>query len=242
MPTVVAVIPAWNEEGNIGQVIAAIPREVCDIVVVVDNASTDRTAAIAAAAGAHVVAQSRRGYGHACVAGIRAALAHGAEVIVFLDGDYSDYPEEMPALVRPILADEADLVLGSRLSGNALPRGAMPPHAVFGNRLVAAMLRARFGLHITDAGPFHAIRATTLQQLELRELTYGWTVEMIAETARRGYRILEVPVSHRRRSSGESKVSGNLWASLNAAWRIVLVTARHMRRGRSKSHGSGNGK
>jgi len=218
MPVVVAVIPAWNEAGNIGQVVVAIPRDLCTTIIVVDNASTDATAVVAAAAGARVVHQPQRGYGYACAAGVQAAQAQGAEVIVFLDGDYSDYPEEMPAVVGPILDGVADLVLGSRLRAGPLPPGALPGHAVFGNRLIAAILRARFGVQITDLGPFHAIRATTLQQLALREMTYGWTVEMIIKAARRRARIMEVPVRYRRRLSGESKVSGNrVYAQLASA-------------------------
>ena len=229
MHSVAAVIPAWNEAGNIGHVVAAIPPHVCDTIIVVDNASTDGTAEVAAAAGALVVSQPRRGYGHACAAGIAVALARGATIVVFLDGDFSDYPEEMPAVVGPILAGEADLVLGSRLAAGPLPPGTLPAHAVFGNRLIAAILRARFGIAITDLGPFHAIRAAALQRLDLREMTYGWTIEMIIKAARDGERIVEVPVRYRARLSGESKVSGNLRASLRASWRILRVTARYLR-------------
>ncbi len=228
MGKIVAVIPAWNEAGNIGQVVTAIPRDLCPTVVVVDNASTDATAAVAQAAGALVVHQPLRGYGYACAAGVRAALAQGAAVIVFLDGDYSDYPEDMPAVVGPILAGQADLVIGSRLRTGPLPPGALPGHAVFGNRLITAILRARFGVRLTDLGPFHAIRATTLRQLGLREMTYGWTVEMIVKAARRRARIVEVPVRYRRRLSGQSKVSGNLRASVRAGWRILRVTGKYL--------------
>jgi glycosyltransferase involved in cell wall biosynthesis len=224
--TMVAVIPAWNEEGNIGRVVADIPREVCRHVVVVDNASTDRTAALAKEAGALVVHQPRRGYGYACAAGVRKAYELGADVIVFLDGDYSDYPEEMPIVVGPVLRDEADMVIGSRLRGGTMERGALPGHAAFGNRLISTILRLRFGVRISDLGPFHAIRADVLRRLRMREMTYGWTVEMIVKAAKRGYRIAEVPVRYRKRLSGESKVSGNLKASARAAWRILAVTFR----------------
>lgn len=224
---IVAVIPAWNEEGNIGRVVADIPRDLCSTVILADNASTDRTAEVARAAGAIVVHQPRRGYGYACAAGVAEAYKRGAEVIVFLDGDYSDYPEEMPSIVQPILRGEADLVIGSRLSGGKMERGALPAHAVFGDRLIALIMRLRFGVHITDLGPFHAIRADVLRRLHMREMTYGWTVEMIVKAARRKCRIVEVPVSYRKRLSGESKVSGNLKASLKAGWRIITVTLRH---------------
>ena len=224
---IVAVIPAWNEEGNIGRVVGDIPSDFCPTVIVVDNASTDHTAEVARSAGAVVVHQPRRGYGYACAAGVAEAYKRGAEVIVFLDGDYSDYPEEMPTIVSPIIRGEADLVIGSRLSGGKMERGALPAHAIFGDRLIALLMRLRFGVRITDLGPFHAIRADVLRQLHMREMTYGWTVEMIVKAARRKYRIVEVPVSYRKRLSGESKVSGNLRASLKAGWRIIAVTLRH---------------
>ncbi|MEO6457711.1 MAG: glycosyltransferase family 2 protein [Chloroflexia bacterium] len=224
---VVAVIPAWNEEGNIGRVVADIPRDLCHVVVVVDNASTDRTAEVARESGAVVVRQPKRGYGYACAAGVSKAYKLGADIIVFLDGDYSDYPEEMPLVVGPILESKADLVIGSRLSGGTMEKGALPSHAIFGNRLIAAIMLLRFRVRITDLGPFHAIRADVLRQLRMREMTYGWTVEMIVKAARRKRRIVEVPVSYRKRLSGESKVSGNLKASLKAGWRIIAVTLRH---------------
>jgi len=226
-PLIVAVIPAWNEEGNIGRVVADIPGDLCPTVIVVDNASTDRAAEFARAAGAVVVHQPRRGYGYACAAGVAEAYRRGADVIVFLDGDYSDYPEEMPGIVSPILRGEADLVIGSRLVGGKMEKGALPVHAVFGDRLIAFLMRLRFGVRITDLGPFHAIRADVLRQLHMREMTYGWTVEMIVKAARRKRRIVEVPVSYRKRLSGESKVSGNLRASLKAGIRIIAVTLRY---------------
>ena len=224
---VVAMTPAWNEEGNIGHVIADIPRTLCHHVVVVDNASSDRTAAVAQQAGAIVVKQPRRGYGYACAAGVQCAFALGAGVVVFLDGDYSDYPAEMPRVVGPILEGHADLVIGSRLKAGRLEPGALPAHAIFDNRLIAAIMRLRFGVGVSDLGPFHAIRAEALRDLRLREMTYGWTVEMIVKAARRRYRIVETPVSYRRRLSGESKVSGNLRASIKAGGRILAVTLRY---------------
>ncbi len=223
----VAVIPAWNEEGNIGRVVSDIPREVCPHVVVVDNASTDRTAAAAEVAGAIVVRQPKRGYGYACAAGVDKAYELGADIIAFLDGDYSDYPDEMPIVVSPILRGAADLVIGSRNLGG-MEKGALPAHAIFGNRLISLMMRLRFGVRISDLGPFHAIRADTLRRLGMREMTYGWTVEMIAKAARQRYRIAEVPVRYRKRLSGQSKVSGDLGASMKAAWRILSVTLRHV--------------
>lgn len=224
---VVAVIPAWNEEGNIGRVVADIPRQACRHVVVVDNASTDRTAQIAESAGAIVVRQPRRGYGYACAAGVQKAYGLGADVIVFLDGDYSDYPDEMPRVLAPILSGEADMVIGSRNSGG-MERGALPAHAVLGNHLISLIMRLRFRVRISDLGPFHAIRADTLRSLGISEMTYGWTVEMIVKAAKQGSRIVEVPVRYRKRLSGQSKVSGNLAASVKAGWRILSVTLRHL--------------
>jgi len=224
---IVAVIPAWNEEGNIGRVVADIPSDVCPLVIVVDNGSTDGTGERARAAGAIAVHEGRRGYGYACAAGVAEAYRRGADVIVFLDGDYSDYPEEMPGIVAPIVRGEADLVIGSRLSGGKMEKGALPVHAVFGDRLIAFFMRLRFGVRITDLGPFHAIRADVLRQLNMREMTYGWTVEMIVKAARGKGRIVEVPVSYRKRLSGESKVSGNVRASLKAGMRIIAVTLRY---------------
>ncbi len=223
-PVIVAVIPALNEEGNIAHVVAAIPPALCSTIIVVDNGSTDQTQAVAEGAGAIVIGEPRRGYGYACAAGVAEAERRGATVIVFLDGDYSDYPEEMPRLVNPIVAGEADLVLGSRLSSGRMEKGALPAHAVFGDRLIALIMRLRFGVRITDLGPFHAIRADVLRRLALGEMTYGWTIEMIVKAARLRYRIVEVPVSYRRRRSGTSKVSGNLIASVKAAGRIIRVS------------------
>ncbi len=224
---VVAVIPAWNEEGNIGRVVADIPRQACKHVVVVDNASTDRTAQVAESVGAVVVHQPRRGYGYACAAGVQKAYELGADIIVFLDGDYSDYPDEMPRVLAPILRGEADLVIGSRNRGG-IERGALPAHAVFGNRLISLIMRLRFRVPISDLGPFHAIRASTLRSLGMSEMTYGWTVEMIVKAAREGSCIVEVPVRYRKRLSGQSKVSGNMAASVKAGWRILGVTLRHL--------------
>jgi glycosyltransferase involved in cell wall biosynthesis len=222
---VVAIIPALNEEGSIAQVVAAVPRQIVAQVIVVDNGSTDRTADGARAAGAAVVSQPERGYGAACYAGLVAS--DGADVLVYLDGDRSDVPEEMPLIVGPILRGEADLVIGSRLAGRREP-GAMPPHALFGNWLASRVLRLLYGVRITDLGSFRAIRRDALQRLGMRERTYGWPVEMIAKAARRGYRIVEVPVSHRRRI-GRSKVAGTLKGSVLAAYYIFATAFRYAR-------------
>ncbi|MCI0409090.1 MAG: glycosyltransferase family 2 protein [Acidobacteria bacterium] len=222
---IVAIIPALNEEGSIGQVVTAVPRDVVSQVIVVDNGSTDRTAEVARAAGATVVPQPERGYGAACHAGLMASA--GADLLVYLDGDRSDVPEETPSILGPILGGQADLVIGSRLSGRREP-GAMPPHAIFGNWLAGRVLRAIYGVQITDLGSFRAIRRKALLELGMRERTFGWPVEMIAKAARRGYRITEVPVSYRRRI-GRSKVAGTAKGSLLAAYYIFATAFRYAR-------------
>ena len=222
-PRVVAVIPARNEEQAIGKVIAALPRDLVPQVIVVDNGSSDDTAAVARAAGALVVAELRAGYGRACAAGV--AAADGADVLLFLDGDYSDFPEEAPRLLAPILRGEADLVIGSRLRGRREP-GALPPHQLFGNWLVSRLMRLLYGLRITDLGPFRAIRAELLAALDMREMTYGWPTEMMVKAARRGARVVEVPVSYRRRI-GRSKISGTVRGTILATYYILGVTLRY---------------
>ncbi len=199
---VVAVIPARNEEQAIAKVIAALPCSTVQKVIVVDNGSADGTAAVARAAGALVVEEPRPGYGRACAAGV--AAASGADVLLFLDGDYSDFPEEAPRVLEPILCGAADLVIGSRLRGRREP-GALAPHQLFGNWLVSRLMRLLYGLRITDLGPFRAIRAELLGDLGMREMTYGWPTEMMVKAARRGARVVEVPVSYRRRI-GQSKI------------------------------------
>jgi glycosyltransferase involved in cell wall biosynthesis len=222
-PRVVAVIPARNEEQAIGKVIAALPRDLVGQVIVVDNGSVDDTAAVARAAGALVVAEPRPGYGQACAAGV--AAADGADVLLFLDGDYSDFPEEAPRLLEPILEAEADLVIGSRLRGRREP-GALPPHQLFGNWLVSRLMSLLYGLRITDLGPFRAIRAELLASLGMREMTYGWPTEMMVKAARHGARVVEVPVSYRRRI-GRSKISGTVRGTILATYYILGVTIRY---------------
>lgn len=221
---VTAVIPAFNEEGAIGQVVADIPREAVQRVIVVDGGSADRTVERATAAGAEVIHEPRRGYGRACAAG--AAAAAGCDIIVFIDGDYSDYPEETPRLIAPIVRGQADLVIGSRLSGRRQP-GALPVHQLFGNWLAARIMRPLYGLTITDLGPFRAIRATVLQDLGMEQMTYGWPVEMIAKAVRRGYNVTEVPVRYRRRI-GRSKISGTIRGSALAGYFIIGTALRYV--------------
>ena len=224
---ITVIIPALNEAGNLARLIGEIPWAAADSikVIVVDNGSTDATAAVAQAAGAQVVSEPRRGYGYACAAGLR-ALDNRTEVIAFLDGDGSFDPAELPRLLAPLTADQADLVLGSRVKGGIEP-GSMPPHQRFGNRLVSATMRVLYRIDVTDLGPFRAIRRSTLSSFPMREMTFGWPTEMIVKAARNKARIVEVPITYRRRWSGQSKVSGTVRGTLLATYFIVGVTLRY---------------
>lgn len=218
------IIPAFNEARSIGQVVGAIPPGLVEEVVVVNNASTDETERNARAAGATVLSEPRRGYGFACLCGIAYARARRPDVVVFLDGDYSDYPEEMPRLVAPILAGEADFVVGSRMLGER-ERGAMLPQAVVGNRLACALIRWLWGGRYTDLGPFRAIRFDDLLALEMEDETFGWTIEMQIKALLAGLRVREVPVSYRRRV-GVSKITGTVSGTVKASAKILWTIAR----------------
>lgn len=224
---VFAVIPALNEEAAIGKVVRGLPRELLDEVIVVSNGSTDDTATVAWEAGAVVVTEPERGYGAACAAGVALARRLGATVIVLLDGDASDVPGDLPAILAPVLADEADLVMGSRARGT-VERGALTQQQRLGNWLTARILR-RYGLQITDLGPFRAIRADVLAALDMQERTYGWSTEMLVKAARAGLRVHEVPVSYRRRTDGKSKVGGTIRGSFKAAVVILQTAYRYAR-------------
>jgi glycosyltransferase involved in cell wall biosynthesis len=224
MDKIAVIIPALNEAGNIQRLAAEVLRLRPLEVIVADNGSTDATAAEARAGGARVVYEPRRGYGYACAAG--AAAAQGAGILVFLDGDYSSLPAELPLLLAPLLAGEADLVLGSRTLGHIAP-GAMPLQQRFGNWLAARLMNRLYHLSITDLGPYRAIRRPLLADLAMREMTYGWPTEMMVKAARRGARLVEVPVSFHPRQAGRSKVSGTLRGTVLAAWFILGVTLRY---------------
>jgi glycosyltransferase involved in cell wall biosynthesis len=219
---IVVVIPAVDEEEAIGSVLRALPALVSEVIVV-DNGSRDRTAQIAHAAGARVVHEARRGYGQACLTGIEAA--DGADVIVFLDGDYSDHPEQLAQVVAPLLAGRADLVIGSRRLGRRAP-GAHPWHAEAGTRLCVWLMNRLIGTRATDLGPFRAITVEALRRLQMRDRGFGWTVEMQVKARRQGLRVVEVPVDYRPRL-GRSKISGTFSGSVRAGTRILGTIARH---------------
>jgi glycosyltransferase involved in cell wall biosynthesis len=213
------IIPALNEVECIGPLLGETPFDSLHQVIVVDNGSTDGTGDVARAYGALVIQEPRRGYGYACAAG--ASAAEG-DVLVFMDADGSFVPAEFSRLLVPIAEQQADLVLGSRLL-EKLPSGAMPLHQLFGNKLVAWLLNWIFKVHLTDLGPFRALRKELLSTLDMKELTYGWTVEMMVKIAKRGLRIVEVPVSYRSRYAGQSKIGGTLRGTVLATYRIFRV-------------------
>jgi len=216
------IIPVLNEAACIGALLAELPPAVAHEILVVDNGSTDATAAIARGAGVRVVSEPRRGYGYACAAG---AAAASGEVLVFMDGDGSFVPEQIALLVGAIAAG-ADLALGTRMQGGMVA-GAMPPHQLHGNRLVAWLVRRIYGVPLTDLGPFRAIRRSLLGQLDMRERTYGWPIEMIVKAARQGATIVELPVGYRPRFAGQSKVGGTVRGTVLATYRILSVTLRY---------------
>jgi glycosyltransferase involved in cell wall biosynthesis len=217
------IIPTHNEAQAIGRVLADLPSELVTEVIVVDSNSTDGTPDVARRAGAQVIQEPRRGYGRACLTGL--ANADNPDVVVFLDGDYSDRPSELPILLAPIIEGRADITLGCRLQERR-SSGALPWHQMFGNRLAAGLIRVIYGLQISDLGPFRAGRAEVLRALALEETTYGWAVEMILKGALAGFRVVEVPVSYHPRI-GKSKISGTLKGTLGAGWFILSLIVRY---------------
>lgn len=220
---VAVVIPALDEEQSLPLVLAALPRDLVDDVVVVDNGSRDRTAEVARAAGARVVAEPRRGYGSACLRGIAAAGA--ADVLVFLDADYSDHPEDLRDLLPPVLAGDADLVIGTRMT-TAASRAALLPQARFGNRLAAALMRLLYGIRCSDLGPFRVVRRAALERLGMQDPDFGWTVEMQLRAHLAGIVVRELPVRYRRRV-GKSKITGTVRGTFAAGWKILGTIARY---------------
>lgn len=230
------IIPACNEEASLPLVLAAIPKVWVRNMIVCDNGSTDRTAELARAAGATVVFAEKRGYGSACLAGIRylenLPASEQPEILVFLDGDFSDYPEDLPKVAGPILNGETDLVIGSRLLGRPEP-GAMTLPQRFGNWLAPLLIRWLYGYRFTDLGPFRAIRWACLPSLNLQDANSGWTVEMQVRAVQNGLKCTEVPVRYRKRAAGNSKISGDLKGMALAAWKIIstiiILRLKHRR-------------
>ena len=228
------IIPTHNEAQAIGHVLGDLPANLVTEVIVVDSNSTDGTQELARSMGAQVIQEPRRGYGRACLTGL--ANVKNADVVVFLDGDYSDRPSELPVILNPIVEGRADITLGSRFSDKS-NAGALPWHQTFGNRLAAGLIRLLYGVKVSDLGPFRASRADVLRALALEEPTYGWAVEMILKGAIAGFRIVEVPVSYHPRI-GKSKISGTVKGTVGAAWfilsRIVRYYFRYRRAGAAR--------
>ncbi len=216
------IIPARNEAQAISLVLAELPRQLVHEVIVVDNGSTDGTAEVARSAGARVVVEPTPGYGWACLSGL-AALSPEVDTVAFMDGDHSDYPEDLPTLLEPIAEGRADLVIGSRTA--CAQAGSLTPHQRFGNRLACALMRWCFGVRFTDLGPFRAIRREALERLQMHDQAFGWTVEMQAKAARARLRVVEVPVRYRPRI-GRSKISGTLSGTVRAGVTILATIVR----------------
>jgi len=220
------IIPALNEEASLPLVLAALPHPPVQRVIVADNGSRDGTARVARAGGAIVVAAERRGYGSACLAGLDWLRHHDPpDIVVFVDADFSDHPDELPRLVAPLLTGEADLVIGSRVLGEREP-GALLPQARAGNLVACLLIRLLYGHRFTDLGPFRAVRWEALERLGMADPNFGWTAEMQVKALRHGLRVTEVPVSYRRRV-GVSKITGTVTGTLRAGYKILWTVLRH---------------
>ncbi|NIP29235.1 MAG: glycosyltransferase [Candidatus Dadabacteria bacterium] len=228
MRKVVVIIPVLNEETSIGLVLNDVPKEIVDEIVVVDNGSHDRTKEVALKHGATVVEEKKKGYGHACLRGIDYASKINPipDIIVFLDGDYSDYPQEMVNLVKPIFRGDADLVIGSRTLGNN-EKGAILPQAIVGNYIATSLIKFLYKVRFTDLGPFRAIKYNRLIELDMQDKTYGWTVEMQVKAAKRNFKCIEVPVSYRKRI-GVSKITGTFTGTIKAGYKIIWTIFKYL--------------
>jgi len=224
----VVIIPAFNEENGVGEVIHEIPKDIVSEIVVVNNASTDNTELIASEAGATVLREPIAGYGRACLKGIEyfKQAQPQPDVVIFLDADHSDYPEEIPLLLKAIIDGNADLVIGSRALGQK-EQGSMTPQQIFGNWLATRLLKLFYGVKFTDLGPFRAIRFSSLLQIDMQDKTYGWTVEMQLKAAKNGYPCVEVPVRYRRRI-GFSKISGTVKGTILAGYKIIATIFKYL--------------
>ena len=226
--TIKVIIPALNEEHSIGLVTRDIPDSLVEEIVVVDNGSTDNTAQVARSSGATVLSENKRGYGMACLTGIKYVLSREPipEIIVFIDADYSDHPEEMSFLVNPIIEQGYDMVIGSRALGNR-EKGSMTIPQVFGNWLATSLLRLFYKVRFTDLGPFRAIKTSSLQKLHMADQNFGWTVEMQLKAAKNKMKCMEIPVSYRRRI-GQSKVSGTVKGTILAGYKILWTIFKYL--------------
>lgn len=222
---IAVIIPAYNEEKSIGKVVNAIPKDIVQIIIVVNNNSTDDTVNVAISAGAIVLTENRKGYGWACLAGMDYLKNQSPEIVVFLDGDFSDYPEEIAQLIQPILEQNMDMVIGSRVLGKR-EKGSLLPQQRFGNWLATKLIRLFYGAKFTDLGPFRAIRYDKLIALNMADKTYGWTIEMQIKAAKKKYHFCEVPVRYRKRI-GASKVSGTIKGTLLAGIKIIFAVFKY---------------
>src|ERR1700736_2449787 len=223
---VAIVIPALNEEGAIRQLLAEMPRDFAQWIIVVDNGSIDPPPAVAQKGGAMVASEPARGYGRACLKGFSTACSLGAEIVIFMDGDGSDDPADLSMMLTPLLEGQADMTIGSRV-GKRAERGAIPPQARLGNWLVSRMISILYGVRLHDIGSCRVIRCSALNALDMQEMTFGWPVEMLVKMARAKYRIVELPIHYRRRSHGRSKVAGTITGSIKAAYAMIATTLRY---------------
>ncbi|MGH1336951.1 MAG: glycosyltransferase family 2 protein [Aureispira sp.] len=224
---IAVIIPAYNEENAVGKVVAAIPKTFVNTVVVVNNNSNDQTAVVAKEAGAIVLDEHQQGYGFACLKGMTylKTLPQPPDIVVFIDADYSDHPEELPQLVAPILERDVTMVIGSRALG-AKERGSMTPQQIFGNWLATRLIKWFYGVTFTDLGPFRAIKYDDLMALDMQDQTYGWTVEMQVKAAKQGMSVEEIPVSYRVRV-GQSKISGTIKGTILAGYKIITTIFKY---------------
>lgn len=227
-PIIDVIIPAYNEENSVGKVVAALPRDGLRHIIVVNNNSNDATRTAAESAGAIVLDEKKQGYGYACLKGMDfiAQQPQLPDIVVFIDADFSDHPEELPHLIRPIVESDFDLVIGSRSLGKR-ESGSMTPQQVFGNKLATTLLRWFYGVQYTDLGPFRAVWYSSLMQINMQDKTYGWTVEMQLKAAKLKLRITEVPVNYRKRI-GFSKISGTLKGTIKAGYKIIATIFRYL--------------
>ena len=226
MPDIAVIIPAYNEEKAIGKVIKEIPKDIVNEIIVINNNSNDDTKKVAISEGATVLDEPKRGYGQACLKGIEYLKDKSpqTDIVVFMDGDHSDYPSELSKLVKPIIENDMDMVIGSRTLGKA-EKGALTPQQIFGNKLATTLIRLIYGIRYTDLGPFRAIKFNPLLKLKMQDKNYGWTTEMQIKAAKQKLNVSEVPVNYRSRI-GTSKISGTIKGSLLAGYKIILTIFR----------------